>query len=95
MYYFFALYNNLKSFQLSTICLNRKCLKGNGISLDIFGNVRKSLENRRKSLEVARTFSEITVMTRQKSHAFDLEKNGRYRRSPRDFTLLIQNIRIR
>ena len=44
----------------------------------IFGNVRKSSENRRKSSEVARTFSEIPVMTRQKSHAFDSEKVGRY-----------------
>ena len=78
MYYFFAPYNNHKSFQMSTICLNRKCSKVVRISSDIFGNVRKSLENRRKSLEVARTFSEIPVMTRQKSHAFDSEKVGRY-----------------
>ena len=34
--------------------------------------------NHQKSLEVAVTFSEILVMTRQKSHAFDSEKVGRY-----------------
>ena len=45
---------------------------------DIFGNVRNSSENRRKSSEVARTFSEIQVVTRQKSHSFDSEKGGRY-----------------
>ena len=53
MYYFFALCNNRKSFQMSTIWSKRKCLKVVRISSDIFGNVRKSLENRRKSLEVA------------------------------------------
>ena len=79
MYYFFALYNNRKSFQMSTICSNRKCSKVVGISSDILGNVRKSSENRRKSSEMARTFSEILVMTRQKSHAFDSEKVGRYK----------------
>ena len=78
IYYFFAPYNNRKSFQMSTIRLNRKCSKVIGISSDIFGNVWKSSENRRKSLEVARTFSEIPVMTRQKSHAFDSEKVDRY-----------------
>ena len=36
-----------------------------------FGNVRKSSE-------VARTFSEIPVMTTQKYHAFDSEKVGGY-----------------
>ena len=41
MYYFFPLYNNRKSFQMST---NRKCSKVVGISSDIFGNVRKSSE---------------------------------------------------
>ena len=41
------------------------------ISSDILGNVRKSSENRRDFSEVARTFSEIPLMTRQKSHAFD------------------------
>ena len=66
MYYFFAPYNNSKSFQMSTIRLNRKCSKVVGISSDIFGNVRKSLENQRKSSEVGRTFSEIPVMTREK-----------------------------
>ena len=50
-----------------------------GTSSDIFGNVRKSSGNRRKSSEVAVTFSEIPVMTRRKSHAFDSEKVGRYR----------------
>ena len=79
MYYFFAPYNNRKSFQMSTIRLNRKCSKVVGISSSIFGNVRKSSENRRKSSEVARMFPEIPVMTRQKSCAFDLEKVGRYR----------------
>ena len=80
IYYFnlFAPYNNCKSFQMSTIRLNRKCSEVIGISLDIFGNVRKSSENHRKSSKVARTFSEIPVMTRQKSHAFDSEKVGRY-----------------
>ena len=78
MYYFFAPYNNRKSFQMSTTRLNCKCSKVVGISLDIFGNVRKSSENRRKYSEVAQTFSEIPVMTRQKSHAFDSEKVGRY-----------------
>ena len=63
---------------MSTIRLNRKCSKVVGISSDIFGNVRKSSEDRRKSSEVARTFSQIPVMTRQKSHAFDSEKVGRY-----------------
>ena len=48
---------------MSTICLNRKCSKVVGISSNIFGKVGKSSENRRKSLEVARTFSEILVMT--------------------------------
>ena len=78
MYYFFALYNNRKSFQMSTIRLNRKCSKVVGISSDIFYNVRKFSENRRKSSEVARTFSEIPVMMRQKSHVFDSENVGRY-----------------
>ena len=58
---------NRKSFQTSTICSNQKCSKVVGISLDIFGNIRKSSENRWKSSEVAGTFSEIPVMTRQKS----------------------------
>ena len=71
MYYFFAPYNNCKSFQMSTIRLNRKCSKVVGISSDIFGNVRKSSE-------VARTFSEIPVMTGQESHALESEKVGRY-----------------
>ena len=44
MYYFFALYNNRKSFQMSTIRLNHKCSKVVGVSSDIFGNVRKSSE---------------------------------------------------
>ena len=48
------------------------------MSLFIFGNVRKSLENCWQSLEVTQTFSQIPVMTRQKSHAFDSEKVGRY-----------------
>ena len=78
MYYFLAPTNNHKSFQMSTIRLNRKCSKVVGISSDIFGNVRNSSENRRKSSEVARTFSDIPVMMRQKSHAFDSEKVSRY-----------------
>ena len=78
MYYFFALYNNFKSFQMSTIRLNRKCSKVVGISSFVSGNVRKSSENHRQSSEVARTFSKIPVMTRQKSHAFDSEKVGWY-----------------
>ena len=44
MYYFFPLYKNHKSFQMSTIRSNRKCSKVVGISSDIFGNVRKSSE---------------------------------------------------
>ena len=80
LYYFFAPYNNCKSFQMSTICLNRKCSKVVGISSSsIFGNVCRSSENRRKSSEVAGAFPEIPVMTRQKSHAFDSEKVGRCR----------------
>ena len=78
MYYFFPPYKNRKSFQMSTIRSNCKCSKVVGTSSDIFGRVRKSSENRRKSSEVARTFSEIPVMTRQKSQAFDSEKVGRY-----------------
>ena len=78
MYYFFAPYNNRKSFQMSIIRLNRKCSKVVRISSDIFGKVRKSSENLRKSLEVTWMFSEIPVMTRQKSHAFDSEKVGSY-----------------
>ena len=71
MYYFFALHNNHKSFHMSTVHLNRKCSKVVGISSDIFGNVRKSLENLRKSSEVAWTF------LGQNSHAFDSEKVDR------------------
>ena len=78
MYYFFAPYNNRKSFQMSTIRLNRKCSKVVGISSFIFGNVRTSSENGRESAEVARAFPEILVMTRQKSHAFHSEKVGWY-----------------
>ena len=78
MYHFFALYNNHKSFQMPTIHLNCKCSKVVGIPSDIFGNIRKSRENRWESSEEARKFSEIPVMTRQKSHAFDSEKVARY-----------------
>ena len=56
MYYLFAPYNNRKNFQMSTIPLNRKCSKVVGISSDIFGNVWKPSENRRKYSEVAHTF---------------------------------------
>ena len=38
MYYFFAPYNNRKSFKLSTICSNRKCSKVVGTSSEIFGS---------------------------------------------------------
>ena len=78
MYYFFALYNNHESFQMSTICSNRKCSKVVEISSDILSNVRKFSGNRRKSSEVARAFSEIPLMTRQKSYAIESEKVGRY-----------------
>ena len=78
IYHFFALYNNHKSFKTSTIRLKRKCSKVVRISSDIFGNIGKSSENRWKSSEVAQTFSEIPVMTRQKSRVFDSEKVGRY-----------------
>ena len=63
---------------MSTIHLNRKCSKVVRISSDIFGNVRKSLENCQKSSEVAQMFSGILVMMRQRSHAFDSGKVGRY-----------------
>ena len=63
---------------MSTIRLNRKCSKVVEITSDILSNVQKSSGNRRKSSEAARTFSEILLMTRQKSHAFDSEKVGRY-----------------
>ena len=63
---------------MSIIHSNRKCSKVVGISSDIFDNVRKSSENQWKSSEVTRMFWEIPVMTRQKSHAFDSEKLGRY-----------------
>ena len=64
---------------MSTIRLNRKCSKVVSQNIaDIFGNVGKSSENRRKSSEVGLTFSEILVMTRQNSHTFDSEKVGRY-----------------
>ena len=72
-------WNFCKSFQTSTIRLNRKCSKVVGTSSDIFGNVWKSSENSGKSSQVAGTFSEIPVITRRKSHAFDSEKVGRYR----------------
>ena len=75
-------YNNRKSFQMSTMTTirsNRKCSKVVKISSDILGHVWKCSENRQKSSEVARMFSEIPLMTRQKSHAFDSEKVGRYK----------------
>ena len=49
--------------------------------MDIFGNVQKFSESCWKCLEVARTFPEIPVMTKKKSHAFDPEKVGRYTQS--------------
>ena len=58
-----------------------------GTSADIFGNVRKSSENRRKSSEVAVTFPEIPAMTRRKSHTFDQEKVCSYRN--KHFKLLL------
>ena len=70
--------NYRESFQMSIIRSNRKCSKVVGISSDIFGNVKTSSENHRKSSEVARTFSDIPVMTSQKSQAFDSEIVGRY-----------------
>ena len=63
---------------MSTIGLNCKCSKVVEISLDILGNVQESLQNRRKSSEVARMFLEIPLMTRKKSHVFHSEKVGRY-----------------
>ena len=53
MHYFFAPYNNRKSFKMSTIRSNRKYSKVVGISSDIFGIFWKSSDNRRKSSEVA------------------------------------------
>ena len=44
MYYFFARYNNRKSFQMLTVRSNRKRSKVIGISLDLFGNVWKFSE---------------------------------------------------
>ena len=70
-------YNNCKSFQMLRVRSNRKRSKVIGMSSDLFGNVRKSSENCRKSLEVAWMFLEIPVMTRQNSHAFDSEKVDR------------------
>ena len=78
MYYFSALYSdNRKSFQMSSIRSNRiNVFEGRR---NIFGNISKSSKNRRKSSEVARTFSKIPVMTRQKFHPFDSGNVGRYR----------------
>ena len=43
-----------------------------------FSAIEKSLENHSKPLEVAGRFSEIPLMTRQKSPAFETKKVGRY-----------------
>ena len=43
----------------------------------------------KSKMEVVRTFSEILVMMRQKSHAFDLEKVGRYMRGKKSSCQLI------
>ena len=56
----------------------RKCSKVIRTSLDIFSNIQKFFENRRKSSEVAGMFLEIPVMTRRKSHTFHSDKVGRY-----------------
>ena len=53
-----------------------------GTSSDSFSKVQKSSENRQRSSEVAGMFSEILVMIRLKSHAFDLEKVDRDRTPP-------------
>ena len=58
--------------------INRKCSKVIRTSLDIFSNIQKFFENRRKSSEVAGMFLEIPVMMRQKSHTFHSDKVGRY-----------------
>ena len=92
MYYFFAPYNNRKSFQMSTIRLNRKCSKVVEILSDIFGNIGKSSESCCKFSEVPRMFSEIPVMTRQKSHVFDSEKVGRYRLKYKNEGIVISEI---
>ena len=47
-------------------------------SSDSFWNFRNCSENRRKSSEGTGTFSEIPVLIRRKSHAFDFEKVDRY-----------------
>ena len=78
MYYFSPLYKNRKSFQMSTIRSNRKCSKVIGISSDIFGNVRKSSDIVGNLWKWFGCFLEIQVMMRQKSHAFNPEKVGRY-----------------
>ena len=80
IYYFFAPYNNRKSFQISTIRLNRKCSK-------VVGHFQQCSEVFGKSSEVARTLSEIPIMTRQTSHAFDSEEVGRYIITSPDITL--------
>ena len=49
-----------------------KCSKVVGTFADISGNVRKSSESRRKFSEVTGTFPEIPVLTRLKSHTFDI-----------------------
>ena len=55
-----------------------KCSNVVSTSSDIFGNVWKCSENRQKSSERTRTFSEIPVLIRRKSHAFDFEKFDGY-----------------
>ena len=60
-----------------------------GTSSNIFGNIWKPSENHRKSSEVTGTFSEIPSMTRQKSHAFDPEKVGRYTGSKNNKTVIL------
>ena len=58
---------NQNTLKLSSFKWLRKWSKFARTSSDVFGNIRKSSENRRKPSEVAGTISEIPSMTRQKS----------------------------
>ena len=76
LYYFFAPYNNRKSFQVSTIRTS-KAFKGRR---NIVVHFRQRSEVFGKSSEIfvsgSDVFGNIPVMTRQKSYAFDSEKVG-------------------
>ena len=65
------MFPKLPIIQITTHYRNAVIEKVVGTSSDIFGNVRKSSENRRKC-------SEIPDMTRRKRHEFDSEIVGSY-----------------